>query len=210
MNTPGSGRMAQWLEEVWLNRYLDRELDDDEQASFEAYMLDKPHLLEQVDADTRLRDGVARSEDARAPRHAVPPQHSAATLRGKQRGPLLAVAASLAIGVGVGALLPSLGGNGEMIVASPPRIVFDTLRGDGATTIEEAGHPDATLLIVDIAAPIDDRILAASVVLDGNRVPLPTPAVSAEGFATFVVPRDWRGRATIELRTDAHTLSYAL
>ena len=56
MNMPGRGPMARWLEDIWLSRYLDRQLDDGEQSWFEAYMLDKPHILHLVDADSRLRD----------------------------------------------------------------------------------------------------------------------------------------------------------
>ena len=65
-------------------------------------------------------------------------------------------------------------------------------------------------MIVDVATPVHGSIAAASAIVDGRRIALPTPVVSAEGFATFVVPTQWRGRATLELKTDARTLSYTL
>ena len=52
-------RSSAWLERVWLARYLDRTLDEDEIARFEAYVLDKPELLGEIDADTALRDSLA-------------------------------------------------------------------------------------------------------------------------------------------------------
>ncbi len=50
--------LATWLEDAWLERYLDRELTDAETAWFEAYMLDKPRLIAAIDSDTSLRDGL--------------------------------------------------------------------------------------------------------------------------------------------------------
>jgi anti-sigma factor RsiW len=51
-----SVRIVAWMETAWLVRYLDRELSDDEAVAFEAYVLDKPELLAQIEADTNLRD----------------------------------------------------------------------------------------------------------------------------------------------------------
>jgi hypothetical protein len=52
-------RMSAWLEQAWLSRYLDRQLESDEAIWFEAYVLDKPELLAMIDADTRFRDALA-------------------------------------------------------------------------------------------------------------------------------------------------------
>lgn len=199
MNMPGSDSMARWLEEVWLSRYLDRELKDDEQAWFEAYMLDKPYILEQVDADTRLRDGLAQATDVSKRIGSAQPARSSAAAGTAQRSPGLAIAASLLLGLSIGALIPGMRGGGTDIVASPPRIVFDTLRGESTATLSEPGGAGSKLLIVDIATSLDSPILAANAWIDGKQTALPTPVVSSDGFITFVVPADWQRRARIEL-----------
>jgi hypothetical protein len=214
MTAPGSNPMARWLEDVWLGRYLDRELSDEEQTWFETYMLDKPHILEQVDADTRLGDSLARASESSSAKASAPPHQSGTTLRGKPRGPALAIAASLLLGLGLGVVIPGLRNDNTAIIASPPRIVFDTMRGAGTTTLSEAGSANSKLLIVDIAAPIGAPISAASVWIDGKQTTLPTPVISSEGFVTFVVPADWQSRARIELKigaeTEAKSLSFQL
>ncbi len=201
MTAPGSNPMARWLEDVWLSRYLDRELSDEEQTWFETYMLDKPHILERVDADTRLGDSLARATESSSAKVSTPP-HTGTTLRGKPRSPALAIAASLllGLGLGLGVIIPGLRNDNTAIIASPPRIVFDTMRGAGTTTLSEAGSADSKLLIVDIAAPFDSRILSANAWINGSRTQLPTPTVTAEGFITFIVPAEWKGKASIEIQ----------
>jgi hypothetical protein len=210
MTAPGSNPMARWLEDVWLSRYLDRELSDEEQTWFETYMLDKPRILELVDADTRLGEGLARVSDAPALAISAPPHQSGATLRGKPRGPALAIAASLLLGLGLGVVLPGLRNDNTAIIASPPRIVFDTMRGEGTTSLSEPGSADSKVLIVDIAAPLSTPIIGASAWLDGKQTDLPTPTISSEGFVTFVVPADWQKRARIELKIGAAAESRSL
>lgn len=199
MNMPGSDPMARWLEDVWLGRYLDRELKDDEHAWFEAYMLDKPHLLEQVDADTRLRETLQRATDADLRHDTAESQHARVRPGAKSRGPVLAIAASLLVGLGLGAMLTNPGEDESTLIASPPRIVFDTLRGEGTATLSEAGSASSKLLIVDIATPTASPIISAGAWIDGKRTLLPTPVVSSEGFVTFLVPANWQHRARIEL-----------
>lgn len=214
MTALGSNPMARWLEDVWLGRYLDRELSDEEQTWFETYMLDKPRILELVDVDTRLGDGLTRVSDSPAAAVSAPPHQSGATLRGKPRGPALAIAASLLLGLGLGVVLPGLRNDNAAIIASPPRIVFDTMRGEGTTALSEPGSIDSRVLIVDIAVPTNTPILSASAWVDGKQTPLPTPVVSSEGFVTFVVPADWQGHARIELKigseTEPKSLSFQL
>jgi hypothetical protein len=200
MTAPGSNPMARWLEDVWLGRYLDRELSDEEQTWFETYMLDKPRILELVDADTRLREGMARISEPSSTAISAPPQQSGATLRGKPRGPALAIAASLLLGLGLGTILPGMRIDSTAIIASPPRVVFDTMRGEGTTTLSEPGSADSKVLIVDIATPVSTPVISASAWIEGRQTVLPTPTVSSEGFVTFVVPADWRNRARIDIR----------
>ncbi len=52
-------RMAEWLEQVWVERYLARVLNLREIAWFEAYMIDKLELLDMIEADIVMRDGIA-------------------------------------------------------------------------------------------------------------------------------------------------------
>lgn len=210
MTAPGSNPMARWLEDVWLSRYLDRELSDEEQTWFETYMLDKPRILELVDADTRLGEGLVRVSDAPTTALSAPPHQSGATLRSKPRGPGLAIAASLLLGLGLGVILPGLRNDDTAIIASPPRIVFDTMRGEGTTALSEPGNADSRVLIVDIAAPVSTPILSASAWIDGRQTALPTPTISSEGFVTFVVPANWQRRARIELKIGAAAESRSL
>ncbi len=75
--TPMPTPMSAWLEQAWLARYLDRQLDGDEAAWFEAYVLDKPELLTMIDADNRLRDALAA--EPRAARGASSEQNGEAS-----------------------------------------------------------------------------------------------------------------------------------
>lgn len=52
-------RMSAWLDQVWLIRYLDRQLAGEEAQWFEVYAMDRPTLLATIEADTRLRDALA-------------------------------------------------------------------------------------------------------------------------------------------------------
>lgn len=54
-----------WLGQVWLVRYLDRQLAGEEAQWFEAYAMDRPELLATIEADTRLRDALAAAASAR-------------------------------------------------------------------------------------------------------------------------------------------------
>lgn len=51
--------MTPWLEQAWLRRYLDGGLDPGEVEAFEIYLLDKPCLLADVEADNQLRAAIA-------------------------------------------------------------------------------------------------------------------------------------------------------
>jgi hypothetical protein len=72
--------MTEWLEQAWLDRYLARQLKPEENDWFEAYMLDKTELLEQVEVDSDLRHAFLASsagEDSAATPGATPPAHLA-------------------------------------------------------------------------------------------------------------------------------------
>ncbi len=52
--------MAAQIERRWLQRYLDRQLDADQSAWFEAYLFGRPPLLRLAEIDTLMRDAAAR------------------------------------------------------------------------------------------------------------------------------------------------------
>lgn len=178
-------RASAWLERAWLARYLDRALDQEEVARFEAYVLDKPELLREIDADTSLRDSLA----AASPQALAAGTQAAAD--GGEHGrprrglmPWFAAAASLLLGLMAG---QRLGGDGvAQIQASPGRVVFDTLRGEGLKPRWELAASDQTsLLIVDVAVISDAQKVTARLP-DGRELEL---RPSNEGFATFIAPR---------------------
>ena len=194
-------RSSAWLERVWLARYLDRTLDEDEIARFEAYVLDKPELLGEIDADTALRDSLAAASpqalaagiaadatisDGVKPGAATPPRRSLM--------PWFAAAASLLLGLALGQRL--VGDGSAQVQASPGRVVFDTLRGEGLKPRWEAAATEQTsLLIVDVAVVSDAQKITARLP-DGRELEL---RPSSEGFATFVAPRALLAGKTVQL-----------
>ncbi len=204
--------MARWLEDVWLTRYLDRELNDDEHAWFEAYMLDKQHLLEQVDADTRLRDGVRQEKFAKQIQgNASRPKVATGNQQSKGSGTRwMGWVASLVIGLGAGSVLTRLAPDDIYVASSPSRIVFDSFRGEGTATLNEPGADGSPFLIVEMAIPTTASVRSAVAVVDGKRIALPTPEISSEGFVTFLVPSRWQSRTIIELMVTNETMSSTL
>lgn len=209
--------MPPWLEQVWLMRYLDRQLDSDEEAWFEAYLLDRPHLVDQLEADTYLRDALAghgldtaepaspaadpadavtgeRSGTSIAPvpgtsnrRDTTEHRETASRERHRRRHPpWLAMAASFAAGIGLAWLgLSTLPGDSTPgVIANPPRIVFDTLRGDHSLYKENLTDSNSGLIILEISIPPAATLAQFSIgntTLDlfSNR----------DGFATIIIPR---------------------
>lgn len=204
--------LSPWLDQAWLQRYLDRELEAAELAWFEAYVLDKPHLLDAIDADNALRAVVLASDSEFAPATnaevAPPREHPApsapavaAPLRApRSRFQLLAMAASFVGGLGLASVLvsdPAPPMAKEPEAEAPARLVFDLLRGGRVELREDLGDPRARLMVVDIALPLGSRIAGAHAELGERRVELPSARISGEGFATYTLPRSWRGRAQL-------------
>lgn len=191
-----SQRMAVWLESAWLARYLDRRLSDEEAAWFEAYVLDKPELIEAIEADNAVRDTVALAlSTAHAQRDPMPRSMEraakdlqASSDRRPPRAAAFAVPLSLAAGLIVGfvgyrVLLPVP--RGDEVIASPTHLVFNVMRG--ASSEVEVAHPDSasSYVLVDVAIPPGARDV--SMKLPGKAA-IPLPA-SADGFATFLIGR---------------------
>ena len=213
MKLPDFDPMPSWLEDVWLERYLNRALNQEESAGFEAYMLDKPRLLDLVELDLALADAL-RADAAKAP--SVVPQAaqmeaitaaanntpSAAKPRSKWAS-FNALAASLVLGVGAGFWAAKQSISAPTIASSPPRLVFDSMRGAITTNLNEPGSAASTMYIVEVAVPPDAQVLSAIAVVNGRDIALQKPVVSSDGFVTFVFPVQWRDQSTLELKWTA-------
>jgi hypothetical protein len=198
-----AARLAPWLETAWLQRYLERQLDADETAWFEAYLIDKPLLLDRVERDTDLRDALAgqfavpvaaerlaAAQDDR--RHgtvteAIPALPQRGSPRSRRRLSSLALAASLVGAVGVGWFAQSLLSPPatSTLIASPMRVIYDTERG--APTPPRIEHADSTspYALIEVAVPPG----AEQVVLRMPDAPPQSLAPSSEGFVSFLVER---------------------
>lgn len=192
-------RMASWLERAWLNRYLDRKLDDDEVEWFEMYALDKPELIATIDADSDLRDGFALAADTTSTAATPIRRVGKAAHPHRRMGPTLAWAASAIACVGLGWImalqfLPALPGAEPGIVASPTRIVFDTLRGVEDAPQVFPGAPDSEWAFVEVGVPTDVEQVVLRV---SNSATAQTLRVSSDGFAGFLVPMTNSGDATV-------------
>lgn len=202
-NSTGT-RIAEWLEHAWLSRYLDRELSAEEVAWFEAYVLDKPDLLERIEADTELRDALAATASSestaeraeRAPHDAVAelpasPQHRriSGTRRAAPRYPF-AVAASLLLGLAGGwiANRALLGGSAPGTLANPEHIRYDAQRG--ATTAPRVVHSDSRspYRLIEVAVPPQ----AVDVRLHVQGAPDVSLAPPVDGFVEFLAERNVR------------------
>jgi hypothetical protein len=224
-NTPPL-RMTNWLEQVLLARYLDRQLTGKEAAWFEAYALDKPELLAMIEADTRLRDALATGAPAHPTEERVERvgrrggatneaiangneavqarQSSSAGAQGRAHSRMwLAMAAALVLGLGTGFLGTRAlrdGGSIPAVVASPTHIVYDTMRGEATPPrIEHAGSASAYVL-VEVAVPPGAEHIVLNVENAAEQILTPSP----DGFVSFLMER--------KAATGGHkaTLSYAL
>lgn len=204
-----------WLEQAWLQRYLERELAPDEQAWFETYLLTRPHLLAALEADSALRAVLAApaagqlfAATAPEPTEPAPPEPATSALPGRRPGALLALAASFIGGIGLASLLlPATrpAADAPPGIEAPARLSFDPLRLRPGDLHEAPGDPRASHVVVDIVLPAGSRIASAHAMLAERRIALPSAALSGEGLATYTLPRSWQGRARLhfELQTAA-------
>ena len=195
-HVPDNNSLSNWLERAWLQRYLERKLSESEAEWFEMYILDKPHLIAQIEADNDLRDGLALSA-ALAPEHGVTlPSRSGSggrTIK-KPRWPAMAWAASVVAAWGLGLMLAgplsiSAGGHRAQIIASPQRVVFDTLRGVDSPPLVYPGAAASSHVLVEVGLPPDAEQVTVHV---AGQEPLPL-LVSPDGFASFLLPRTGLG-----------------
>jgi len=176
--------LSEWLERAWLQRYLQRRLSAPETEWFEAYLLDKPHLIAEIEADNDLRDGLALVA-------ASPSRGGVAPLSKAYAGPrwrFMALAASVVAAWGLGLMLAgplSIGGQSALVIASPQRIVFDTLRGVDSPPLVHPGAAGSSHVLVEVGLPAD----AEHVTLHLAGQPALALVVSPDGFASFLLPR---------------------
>jgi len=170
--------MAAWLESAWLARYLERQLDGEELAWFEAYLLDKPELLGMVEADNALRDGLGATERASRPKSSGRPSRMLGA------GPLFA-AAALVAGIGIGWILGDSGGPSmPKIIPDPTRFTYDTTRGmAGEQPVVEHQSTSAAYVLVEAYVPSEARNIRVLLQGEAARVLLP----GADGFVSFLV-----------------------
>lgn len=193
--------LPDWLEQAWLQRYLNRELDAAESEWFETYAIDKPSLIAAIESDNSLRDGLhawhAQGAGIEMPATVVtasPLGHDRESSPRRNASPRrwlrpFAAAASLAIAAVFGAGAAQWAGNGSSAgvaaVASPRRVVFDTLRGaDTVTPLVESARRANDPLLVDVAVPAQAEAVVAHFA-DGSSLPLD---VSSDGFISLVGP----------------------
>lgn len=195
------GQLPPWLERAWLQRYLDRELTRAEVASFEIYLLDKPHLVAEVEADSLLRAAVASDPALLRGVRGTDTPVAVKELSSVYRSP--AVWTSMAAGVllGVGTAWVGFNQGAEGIgVSAPPRVVFDTLRGELSAPREDKGDPSSPIRLYELPLPSGARLVAAEALPEGRSVPLPLADVSVDGYLTYALPSSWRHKG--ELRLD--------
>ncbi len=181
------------LEQQWLRRYLDRELAPAELEWFEAYALDKPALLDAIDTDTTLRDGVcalgadvvtdsASADAGTASVAALPPRR-----RAYAAPAWMGMAASLLLGVGGGWLGHSALRNSAPpdLIANPPRLFFDTMRGSDIAPQQQHAGSLSPYMLIEVAVPPGAANVRVEV--DGHAWPL---IASSESVVSFVAGRE--------------------
>ncbi|MBN8886950.1 MAG: hypothetical protein J0I77_14610 [Rudaea sp.] len=190
-------RLATWLEAAWLERYLDRQLDAEEEAWFEAYVIDKPELLQKIDADSDLRDGLADAGAGMAAWSATGdnvemfrPVDAGRTQRRRHGWQGLVMAACLLLGVGGGWLAQRIAtpdGGGPALIVDPVLIRdYGTMRGGGSAIVTNSGKNRSGYVLVEVAVPQGAQDLQLRI------VGLKSVAVqrSDEGFVTFLLSSD--------------------
>ncbi len=197
-------RMSGWLEQVWLQRYLERKLEEDETEWFEMYILDKSELIAIIEADNDVRDGMVSANRTLAAPAFVPSKRRRVGMM-PRISPALAWAASVIACIGLGWLLalrfssvpsdPTLD-----VVASPTRIVYDTLRGVDSRPQIYQGSPESEYVLVEVGLPSEAKDIRAQVGASIHR-PL---VLSTDGFVGLLLKR-----STIDAATKI-TISYEL
>jgi hypothetical protein len=139
--------LPDWLEDAWMQRYLNRELTGPEEAAFEAYCLDRAHLLARIEADTALRDVLAANSDL------VPAGNRLADARPARHPRFAALAASLLIGVLGGGMAWQLITPAASVEGELTRVFFDTERGETGTARVDHAQSNSQFVLIDVVVP---------------------------------------------------------
>lgn len=233
-----TGPLPGWLEQAWLQRYLDRELTDLENEWFEAYAIDKAELIAAIDTDNTLRDAMhawhAQQLAKSAARFTASPQTIAETAAtyaapvvardarwaaSDNRRPTrwfrpLVAAASLTVAAVLGASAAQwtgqTGSSGSLpVVSSPRRVVFDNLRGGATAAPLVSAERSAGAVLIDIAVPPQAEAVVAHF-SDGSSLNLD---VSNDGFVSLVGASSELQRLSpirVSYRSDGHSVERAL
>lgn len=202
-------------EQRWLQRFLLGELDSAQADAFEAYALDKSHLLDQMEADQLLRrnpGALAAHGEVRA----AEPQRFTRERRGPT-WPWLGMAACLAAGwIGARMLGPAV--PLPLQVASPERLVFETVRGEnGQRSLDAPGtgaqspivivdvvlSPSATLESAHLSGPRGETLLAAARPDRDGVLTLVLDRAALPGAQLVLSLRDAEGSHQQRLRLDS-------
>ncbi len=188
--TPAPTRMAAWLESAWLARYLDRQLEGEELAWFEAYLLDKPELLEAVEVDNALRDAVVTDGRADPKLRAKPPVR------------LIGIAAALVACTGLGWFSGSRMAEAPAAIASPARILIDTYRGveGNRSHVENAGS-SSDYVLIEVAIP--DGAQSPRLEAGGRSLALWR---SADGFVSFLLRKPLPSEVRLQYGVDGEVI----
>ena len=106
----------------------------------------------------------------------------------------LAIAASLLVGVGIGGFGIQRPGSAESlpVIASPTRIIYDTMRGGTTLPRVEHANSHSTYVLVEVAVPLGAEQIALDI---GDGAPQAL-ARSPDGFVTFLADRNTLAAAT--------------
>jgi hypothetical protein len=137
------------------------------------------------------------NEPAPTPFKRMPPRLRARVQRWLAPPTWLAMAASLLLGVGVGwnAVRTRSTNAAPPVIASPTRIIYDTMRGDSTPARIEHAASRSAYVLVEIAVPLTAEQVTLNIG-DGRERAL---ARSPDGFVTFLAERN-----TLAASADAH------
>jgi hypothetical protein len=190
------GRMSEWLEQAWLQRYLDRELSEDERTRFEIYLLQHPSLATWIEADNLLRDTLAAAPAGDTLFSGSSGTDSPGLIGWK---PMLA-AASIVAAVGVGWMMPR---TAEPEWAVPARVLYDSYRGttEVAAAPVMSGPAGASLYVADIAVTAGTMVIRVEAELPDDKLLLSDAPHYSDGFLTLILPLAWRDAGVLVLHT---------
>lgn len=159
---PTTTDMAPWLEQAWMERYLNRELTEDESDWFEAYLLDRPSLLPHLMSDRLLAEAGRKS------------------FKGNWRKTALAATAAIAM-ICISAFLMT--GSYRSSIEIPEEILVDFTRGDSRSALSPSTQGRKWVLIT-LLVP-NDTVAVEVLAGDEERRLI----IDQDGYVSFLLPR---------------------